>query len=560
MAGITQYTGLRYVPIFADPAEWNNTRTYEPLTIVLNKGNSYTSRQFVPVGVELTNTDYWLKTGDYNAQLEQYRRDVQKFNSRITANELALNEITPFDTVPMKDSAKGIISGGVYNAIQNQLRINTSPSMGYEGIITDENANGYVCASSAVIAPNTIFQIFRDSSNKNGIYKIILVNNSNINRVIATGNIYNCGHANSCFFNDGKLYVITSENKYAIYNLESYNSELYPINVYTFDSLSAVGCIFYYDSKIYVATTTDDRQISIYLVSDNTTTTLIAKNILPLDTIFTVPLYPLRNDCTCDDFGNVFFALTNYQYNASYNVIFCYSLITNTYTIINLNPTVYAFNVGEIEGITQDPNTKAIYITAYTNFAKCVIAGINPYINMSTNGYIAKLPNTNQVLKNIRYGTCIENKSIYESGNTDSPITSLIRAGAIYNYYTNLLNSTDMSVIMLNDMTENIATLPKIAHFKLNLQQHTLTITGNEVQTGYGRIFINNGTLSIPNSLVCNIRGQLTLDNIDFDNSNFYFGACLAILRDVTNISYHLQTGADASLLHTLGTTPSYSA
>lgn len=78
MASITQYTGSRYVPIFADPAEWNSTRTYEPLTIVLNEGNSYTSRQFVPVGVELTNTDYWLETGNYNAQVEQYRQDVLK--------------------------------------------------------------------------------------------------------------------------------------------------------------------------------------------------------------------------------------------------------------------------------------------------------------------------------------------------------------------------------------------------------------------------------------------------------------------------------------------------
>lgn len=79
MAYTTQYIGSRYVPVFADPAEWNNTRTYEPLTIVLNEGNSYTSRQFVPVGVELTNTDYWLETGNYNAQVEAYRQEVLQY-------------------------------------------------------------------------------------------------------------------------------------------------------------------------------------------------------------------------------------------------------------------------------------------------------------------------------------------------------------------------------------------------------------------------------------------------------------------------------------------------
>ena len=83
MAYTTQYIGSRYVPIFADPAEWNSARTYEPLTIVLNEGNSYTSRQFVPVGVELTNTDYWLETGNFNGQLEGYRKEVLKYSNQV---------------------------------------------------------------------------------------------------------------------------------------------------------------------------------------------------------------------------------------------------------------------------------------------------------------------------------------------------------------------------------------------------------------------------------------------------------------------------------------------
>ena len=50
---ITQYIGSRYVPVFADPVEWNAQRTYEPLTIVLHEGNSYTSKQFVPIGIKI---------------------------------------------------------------------------------------------------------------------------------------------------------------------------------------------------------------------------------------------------------------------------------------------------------------------------------------------------------------------------------------------------------------------------------------------------------------------------------------------------------------------------
>ena len=76
MAYTTQYIGSRYVPLFAEPAEWNSARTYEPLTIVMHDGNSYTSRQYVPIGIKITNEKFWALTGNYNAQVEQYRRDV----------------------------------------------------------------------------------------------------------------------------------------------------------------------------------------------------------------------------------------------------------------------------------------------------------------------------------------------------------------------------------------------------------------------------------------------------------------------------------------------------
>ena len=83
---VTQYIGARYVPLFADPIEWDPSKTYEPLTIVYSGGNSYTSRQFVPAGIPIDNDSYWALTGNYNAQIEQYRAEVQTFDGRITQN------------------------------------------------------------------------------------------------------------------------------------------------------------------------------------------------------------------------------------------------------------------------------------------------------------------------------------------------------------------------------------------------------------------------------------------------------------------------------------------
>lgn len=73
---VTQYIGSRYVPLFADPVEWSSENTYEPLTIVINQGNSYTSKQAVPKGIDIANEDFWTLTGNYNAQVELYRRDT----------------------------------------------------------------------------------------------------------------------------------------------------------------------------------------------------------------------------------------------------------------------------------------------------------------------------------------------------------------------------------------------------------------------------------------------------------------------------------------------------
>lgn len=80
---ITQYIGARYVPVLADPIAWDNTRDYEPLTIVTYQGDSYTSRQFVPAGVAITNTSYWACTGNFNAQIEAYRQEVARIAQQL---------------------------------------------------------------------------------------------------------------------------------------------------------------------------------------------------------------------------------------------------------------------------------------------------------------------------------------------------------------------------------------------------------------------------------------------------------------------------------------------
>lgn len=92
-----EYIGSRYVPIFGrkneDSIQWDNGSSYEPLTVVLHEGNSYTSRQYVPAGVDINDGTFWAQTGNYNAQVEAYRADVARFDGRITNVEEGLDNV-----------------------------------------------------------------------------------------------------------------------------------------------------------------------------------------------------------------------------------------------------------------------------------------------------------------------------------------------------------------------------------------------------------------------------------------------------------------------------------
>ena len=109
---VKQYIGARYVPEFANPLDWDNSKTYEPLTIVYHEGNSYTSRQSVPTGIGIDNTEYWALTGNYNAQIEQYRQEVRTLDERVTTNANAITAINADGWVTADRIADGAITSG----------------------------------------------------------------------------------------------------------------------------------------------------------------------------------------------------------------------------------------------------------------------------------------------------------------------------------------------------------------------------------------------------------------------------------------------------------------
>lgn len=102
---VTEYIG----PIVAQhmEGEWSSTNSYEALAVVTNQGNSYTARQDVPIGVELTNTDYWTETGNWNAQIEAYRQEVAQYTALM--NKVCKN----YDSVNSMLSDTSLTTGNI---------------------------------------------------------------------------------------------------------------------------------------------------------------------------------------------------------------------------------------------------------------------------------------------------------------------------------------------------------------------------------------------------------------------------------------------------------------
>lgn len=147
---VREYIGARYVPVFADPLAWDSTKTYEPLTVVSYQGNSFTSRQAVPAGIDITNETYWAQTGNYNAQIEQYRQEVQAFDGRIDALE---------DALPIADFTS-------VNTVEAAIQAEATARQTLAGRVTTAEA-------SITTAEGNIEELFNKSLNENSNMLVI---------------------------------------------------------------------------------------------------------------------------------------------------------------------------------------------------------------------------------------------------------------------------------------------------------------------------------------------------------------------------------------------------
>src|SRR5699024_3024971 len=96
--------------------EWDKTETYEGLSIVTNEGTSYTSKKRVPKGIDILNEEYWVVTGNYDAQVEEYRKDVTNVQKTMkNLEENILNIEDDLNQSSLYPITKGAFGDGIKN-------------------------------------------------------------------------------------------------------------------------------------------------------------------------------------------------------------------------------------------------------------------------------------------------------------------------------------------------------------------------------------------------------------------------------------------------------------
>jgi hypothetical protein len=78
---IKKYIGARYAPKFM--GAWDKASEYAALSVVYTNDQSYVSRKTVPANTEITNTEFWIKSADWNAQVTQYNQNVEQYQANV---------------------------------------------------------------------------------------------------------------------------------------------------------------------------------------------------------------------------------------------------------------------------------------------------------------------------------------------------------------------------------------------------------------------------------------------------------------------------------------------
>lgn len=214
---VTQYIGARYVPLIE--GEWDNTRAYEPLSVVTYLGNSYTSKQAVPIGAAITDQQFWVQTGNYNAQVEAYKQQVDRFDDRITQN--ANNIVTLGTDLGTEATTRENADNTLQGNIDDEAEARAGADEALQAAIDAEaearaNADSELAAQFGAELEVAMF----DGSNPDN-FTATIVSDGSAGVLIDTGKPADI----AAFKNFAAAYNVTEDNPFAAWVITHYHSD-----------------------------------------------------------------------------------------------------------------------------------------------------------------------------------------------------------------------------------------------------------------------------------------------------------------------------------------------
>ena len=117
---------------FADPLQWDITKQYEAFTIVFDydSGYSYISKRPIPVGVNITNPDYWCLVGPLIIDA-QARASIDLILRFIANNYDSSNIATA-----VRSAGDYVVANGQFYKVTQTINIGEAYTVGYNVVAT----------------------------------------------------------------------------------------------------------------------------------------------------------------------------------------------------------------------------------------------------------------------------------------------------------------------------------------------------------------------------------------------------------------------------------------
>lgn len=158
----TQYVGPRIIPHLWDPILWDASTQYDALAVVQYNGVPYIARYVPPQGTLPTNTEYWVRWADFNAQMAQLQQIVESFDNRISANA---TDIDTLEAIVPRSAFSA--TNTVQKAINDEVTARTAADTALDGRVatneSDIDTLEAIMPRSAFTSTNTVQKAINDT-------------------------------------------------------------------------------------------------------------------------------------------------------------------------------------------------------------------------------------------------------------------------------------------------------------------------------------------------------------------------------------------------------------